>query len=135
MKIRQNLYLDQDLSTALDRLAAGPRGNKSRVVNDALKVWLARKGAREIDDLLKPRLDRLSRELEAARRDLDVVLETLALFVRYQLMVTAPLPEGDAAARAVGRDRFEAFVAQVGRQIGSGKRTLPSLAIDGGSHD
>lgn len=135
MKIRQNLYLDQDLSTALDRLAAGPRGNKSRVVNDALKVWLARKGAREIDDLLKPRLDRLSRELDATRRDLDVVLETLSLFVRYQLMVTAPLPEGDAAARAVGRDRFEAFVAQVGRQIGSGKRTLPSLESDGGSHD
>ncbi len=135
MKIRQNLYLDQDLSTALDRLAVGPRGNKSRVVNDALKVWLARKGAREIDDLLKPRLDRISRELEATRRDVDVVLETLALFVRYQLMVTAPLPEGDAAARAVGRDRFEAFVAQVGRQIGSGKRTLPSRESDGGSHD
>lgn len=135
MKIRQNLYLDRDVSVALDRLAAGTRGNKSRLVNDALKVWIARKGARELDDLLKPRLARISRELEASRRDIDVLLESLALFVRYQLMVTAPLPDGDAAARAVGRDRFEAFVAQVGRQIASGQRTLPSQDFDGGSDD
>ncbi|WP_395335073.1 CopG family transcriptional regulator [Novosphingobium sp. BL-8H] len=125
MKIRQNLYLDRDVTVALDRLAAGTRGNKSRLVNDALKAWIARKGAKEIDDLLKIRLDRLSREIEASRRDIDVVLESLALFIRYQLSVTAPLPEADAAARAVGRDRFEAFIAQVGRQIATGKRTLP----------
>lgn len=125
MKIRQNLYLDRDVTVALDRLAAGTRGNKSRLVNDALKAWIARKGAKEIDDLLKIRLDRLSREIEASRRDIDVVLESLALFIRYQLSVTAPLPEADAAARAVGRERFEAFIAQVGRQIATGKRTLP----------
>jgi len=53
-----------------------------------------------------------------------VLLESLSLFVRYQLTVTAPLPEADTAARAVGRERFEAFVSQVGRQIGSGKRSL-----------
>jgi len=53
-----------------------------------------------------------------------MLLESLSLFVRYQLMVTAPLPEADTAARAVGRERFEAFVNQVGRQIGSGKRSI-----------
>lgn len=125
MKIRQNLYLDMDVTVALDRLAAGTRGNKSRLVNDALKAWIARQGSNEIDDLLRLRFDRLSREIAASRRDIDVVLESLALFIRYQLSVTAPLPEADAAARAVGRERFEAFVAQVGRQIATGKRTLP----------
>ena len=45
------------------------------------------------------------------------MLESLALFVRYQLTVTAPLPEADQAARAVGRDRFQAFVDQVGRTL------------------
>ncbi|TCU54669.1 hypothetical protein EDF58_108100 [Novosphingobium sp. PhB57] len=124
MKIRQNLYLDMDVTVALDRLAAGTRGNKSRLVNDALKAWIARQGSNEIDDLLRLRFDRLSREIAASRRDIDVVLESLALFIRYQLSVTAPLPEADAAARAVGRERFEAFVAQVGRQIGTGQRTL-----------
>lgn len=125
MKIRQNLYIDRDLSQALETLAAGTRGNKSRLVNDALRDWLGRKGAKEVDDLLKPRLDRITREVSGTRRDIDVLMESFALFVRYQLMVTAPLPEADAAARAVGRDRFEAFVSQVGRQIAGGKRSLP----------
>ena len=125
MKIRQNLYLDRDVTVALDRLAAGTCGNKSRLVNDALKAWIARQGSNEIDDLLRLRFDRLSREIAGSRRDIDVVLESLALFIRYQLSVTAPLPEADAAARAVGRERFEAFVAQVGRQIATGQRTLP----------
>lgn len=124
MKIRQNLYIDRELSDALEALAAGARGNKSHLVNDALRDWLARRGTKEVDDLLKVRLDRLSRELDGTRRDIDVLLESLSLFVRYQLMVTAPLPEADAAGRAIGRDRFESFVAQVGRQIAAGTRTL-----------
>lgn len=124
MKVRQNLYIDRDVSDALERLAIGRYGNKSRLANDAIRDWLDRRGSKKIDDLLKLRLDRISRELDAARRDIDVLLESLALFVRYQLMVTAPLPEADAAGRAVGRERFEAFIAQVGRQVAGGTRTL-----------
>ena len=124
MKIRQNLYLDRTITEALDVLALGRRGNKSRLVNDALAAWLARRGSRELDDHLKLRLDRISREQERIRRDIEVVLESLSLFVRYQLTVTAPLPDGDAVALAIGRDRFEQFVGQVGRQIASGTRTL-----------
>jgi predicted transcriptional regulator len=124
MKFRQNLYIDQALSDALDDLARKPGTNKSQIVSDALAAYLARRGTKEIDDLLKGRLDRISREIGHARRDIEVLLESLSLFVRYQLTVTAPLPEADTAARAVGRERFEAFVSQVGRQIGSGKRSI-----------
>ena len=124
MKFRQNLYIDQALSDALDDLARKPGTNKSQIVSDALAAYLARRGAREVDDLLKRRLDRISREIGHVRRDIEVLLESLSLFVRYQLTVTAPLPEADSAARAVGRERFEAFVTQVGRQIGSGKRSI-----------
>lgn len=124
MKMRQNLYIDRQIGEALEALAAKPGTTKSGIVNDALAAWIARRGAKEVDDLLKIRLDRISRELAAARRDIEVLLESLSLFVRYQLMVTAPLPETDSAARAVGRERFEAFVTQVGRQIGAGARTL-----------
>jgi predicted transcriptional regulator len=124
MKIRQNLYIDREISEALTALAAGETGNKSRMVNDALHDWLARRGSKEVDDLLRLRLDRLSREIAHARRDIEVLLESLSLFVRYQLMVTAPLPEADAAAVAVGRERFDKFVAQVGRQLASNRRTL-----------
>lgn len=124
MKVRQNLYIDRELSEALESLARGRGANKSRIVNDALASFLKRRASKEMDDLLKVRLDRISREIGLARRDLEVLLESLALFVRYQLTVTAPLPEADSAALAVGNDRFERFIAQLGRQIAAGKRTL-----------
>lgn len=131
MKVRQNPYIDRAVSDALEALAGGPGGNKSRLVNDALADWLNRRATREIDALLKPRLDRMSREINLVRRDLEVVLEGFALFVRYQLMVTAPLPEADTAARAIGRERFEAFVQQVGLKVASGERTLAPLGTAG----
>ena len=131
MKVRQNLYIDREISDALEALASGPGANKSRLVNDAVASWLARRGTKEVDDLLKGRLDRMSREIAGARRDLEVLLESLSLFVRYQLTVTAPLPDSDTAARAIGRDRFEAFVAQVGRQLAGGTRTLGDATSTG----
>ena len=133
MKVRQNLYIDREISDALEALASGPGTNKSRLVNDAVASWLARRGTKEVDDLLKGRLDRMSREIAGARRDLEVLLESLSLFVRYQRTVTAPLPDADTTARAIGRDRFEAFVAQVGRQLAGGTRTLGDAANAGAS--
>jgi predicted transcriptional regulator len=131
VKVRQNLYIDRELSDALEALATGPGANKSRHVNEALRVWLERRGTKELDDTFKPRLDRLSRDIALVRRDLDVLLESLALFVRYQLLVTAPLPEADSAALAIGQARFEQYVGQVGRQLATGKRTLaPRDAIE-----
>lgn len=124
MKFRQNLYIDSRLNEALEALAASPGATKSGIVSDALAAYIARRGTKEVDDLLKLRLDRMSRDMHRIARDIEVLLETLSLFVRYQLSVTAPLPEADHAARAVGRDRFEVFVAQVGRQIAGGKRSI-----------
>ena len=129
MKIRQNLYLDRELTDQLESLAGRRGGNKSRIVNDALAAFLKRRGANELDDLFKVRLDRMTRELGLVRRDLEILLESHALFVRYQLTVTAPVPEADVAAIAIGNDRFERFIAQLGRQLAAGKQTLSGLAV------
>lgn len=124
MKVRQNLYIDREVSDALTTLAAGTPANKSRLVNDALRDWLDRRGAMKVDDQLQLRLKNINRDIDLARRDLEVLLESLALFVRHQLMVTASVPESDKAAIAIGQERFERFVAQVGRQLAAGRRTL-----------
>lgn len=124
MKPRHHLYLDDALTEELEKLAAKPGSSKSAIVSDALRAHLARRGAKELDDLFKLRLDRMSGQLNRIERDLAIVMESLGLFVRYQLTVTAPLPEPDQAARAVGRDRFEAFIDRVGRQLAGGRRDL-----------
>jgi Arc/MetJ family transcription regulator len=128
MKPRHHIYLDDELTEKLDALAAAPGSSKSAIVADALRAHLARRGARELDDLLKTRIGKLGDQVGRVERNLDVVLESLALFVRYQLAVTPPLPEADQkAARAVGHDRFQAFIAQVGRRIAGGKRVSDDL--------
>lgn len=125
-KIRHQLFLDADLSEKLEALAAKPGASKSAILADAVAAWLNRRGAQELDDRFGLRLNRISAQLNRIERDGQVLLESLALFVRYQLTVTAPLPEPDPAARAIGRDRFQAFVDQVGRQIADGGSTLSS---------
>ena len=127
-RVRYQLFLPEDLSHRFDALASLPGASKSAILTDALTAWLNRQAASELENRFSQRLDRMSMALGRIERDGHVLLESLALFVRYELMVQAPLAETDEAARAVGRDRFEAFVTQVGRQIGSGKRSIGESA-------
>ena len=123
-KVRHQLFLASDVSEKLVALARKPGASKSAILSDAVIAWLNRRGAHELDERFSQRLNRISAQLNRIERDGQVLLESLGLFVRYQLTVTAPLPEPEEAARAVGRDRFQAFVDQVGRQIAGGGRTL-----------
>jgi predicted transcriptional regulator len=132
MKPRHHLYLDDDLTAQLERLGSKPGTSKSAIVADALRDYLNRRATREVDDLLKTRLDRISTQLGRIERNGHVLLETLSLFVRYQLTVTAPLPDADKAAQAVGRERFRRFVDQVGRQLATGRSIGDASADDGG---
>jgi predicted transcriptional regulator len=129
-KVRHQLFLTKPLSDRLEALAAKPGASKSAILNDALTSWLLRRGTSELDDRFGLRLDRISTALARIERDGNVTLESLALFIRYELAIHAPLAENDAAGRAMGRDRFEAFIAQVGRQVAAGKRTLGASEQD-----
>jgi len=127
-KIRQQLYLAPDIAEKLEALAAKPGASKSAILSDAIQAWLTRRGSHELDDRFGLRLDRISNQLGRIERDQQILMESLALFVRYQLTINAPVPEPDTAARAVGRDRFQAFIDQVGRHIASGNRSLERTA-------
>lgn len=129
--IRHQLYLSPDVTARLEALASKPGATKSAILADAITVWINRRGANELDEKFAVRLDRMSNQLARVERDGQIMLESLALFIHYQLSVCAPLADDDIAARAVARDRFNAFVTQVGRQIASGKRTLDRPASEG----
>lgn len=123
-RVRYQLFLPEDLSQRLEALAAKPGATKSAILTDALTAWLNRQAASELEHHFAARLDRLSLALGRVERDGHILLESLALFVRYELMVQAPLAEADDVARAVGRDRFNAFVTRVGEAMASGRRTF-----------
>jgi hypothetical protein len=123
-KVRHQLFLPRPLSDRLEALAARPGATKSAILVDALTAWLNRRGASELEERFSIRLDRLTRAIGRVDRDTYVILETLALFIRFELAIQTPLAENDQAGRALGAKRFEAFVNQVGRQVATGRRTL-----------
>jgi len=123
-KIRHQLFLPKAVSDRLEALAAKPGASKSAILTDAITAWLNRRGASELEDRFALRLDRMTSAIGRLERDGHIQLETLALFVRYELAIQAPLAENDHAGRAIAAKRFEAFIAQVGRQIAAGRRTI-----------
>ncbi len=123
-RVRYQLFLPEDLSHRLEALAARPGASKSGILTDALTAWLNRQAASDMEHRFSARLDRMSLALGRIERDGHVLLESLALFIRYELMVQAPLAESDDAARAIGRDRFNAFVGRVGEALAAGQRTF-----------
>jgi hypothetical protein len=126
-KVRYQLFLPEELSARFEALAARPGASKSAILVDALTAWLGRQAVSELENRFSARLDRMSLALGRIERDGHILLESLALFVRYQLMIQAPLAEGDDAARAMGGDRFNAFVERVGEAMASGKHTLGAV--------
>jgi hypothetical protein len=68
------------------------------------------------------RLDRLSRQFDRLERDQGILIETVALYVRYFLTVSVPVPDGQQdAARAQGRARYAQFIEQLARHIQRGR--------------
>lgn len=123
-QVRYQLFLPKTVAERFERLAAAPGASKSKLLAAAVDAWLNRRGADELEQRFAMRLDRLSNQLARIERDGNVTIESLALFIRYMLTVNAPLPEGDEAARAIGRDRFATFVQRVGQQLAGGRRSL-----------
>ena len=123
-KVRYQLFLEPRLAERLEELAAKPGVARSDILVAALDAWLTRQGSHELDDRFGGRLDRMSLQLGRVSRDVQVLLESLSLFVHQQFCLNAQLPEPDAAARAIGRDRFDRFIAQIGRQMAAGPKPL-----------
>ena len=123
-RVRYQLFLPKDVSERFEALAAEPGASKSSILAAALTAFLNKRGASELEERFAIRLDRISNQLARIERDGHVGLESLGLFIRYMLTVNAPLAEEDEVARAIGRDRFAAFVERVGRTLASGHRTL-----------
>ena len=125
MKPRINVYLDDHVADQLALISKRPGVNKSRIVSEALDRFFNPEKFDETSGAMIRRLDRMSGALDRLDRKLDVGVETLALFIRYFLTITPPLADADqAAAHALGRERFEIFVAQVGRRLAQDKNLL-----------
>jgi hypothetical protein len=120
MKPRHQLYLDDIVTAQLEELAAAPGASKSAIVADALRLYFRHRGGTEQEAAIRLRLDRLSRHNDRLSRQVDVLTESLTIFVKYYLIQTAHLPDSDGAAAAKGAERFASYIAAVGRNVAKG---------------
>jgi hypothetical protein len=102
-----------------------PGANKSALIEKALERLLSAERDQQNDAALLRRLDRMTKQLSEINRNQQIVVESLALFVRYYLTITPPLPRSEQEpARSLGHQRFEFFVAQVGRRLAGGQNIV-----------
>ena len=123
-KVRYQLFLPAELSAQFEQAAAGPGASKSSILAAALAAFLAKGDANGLERQFSNRLRTILKQLDRIERNGHVGIESLALFIRYMLTVTAPVAAEDDTARAIGRDRFQAFIVRVGRQLASRRRTF-----------
>ena len=127
-KSRYSIMLPHELAERLELAAKRRHGAKSAIVAEALDKHLNPERYPLIGEALHRRLDGVSKDLAVVGRDVAIATETVALFVRYFLTITPPLPEPEQeAARALGRERFQVFVAQIGRRLASDHRLVSEV--------
>lgn len=121
-RARLNIFIEPDHAKRLDDFAALRGVSKSAVIAAALASFLAPDSEDRREAVIAKRLDRLSRQFDRLERDQSILIETLALYVRYFLTVSLPIPEGQQeVARAQGRVRYAQFVEQLARHIHRGR--------------
>ena len=123
-KTRHQFHLTGDLGAKLEKLCRAPGTNKSALVAKAVEAFLEHRGECELDQRYGQRLDRMSRDITRVRHDNEMILESLALFIRFSITLNANTPPPDKATQAIAQERFLKFTEQVGRQIASGKSVL-----------
>jgi hypothetical protein len=124
-RFRLTAYVSDSVAERL-AIASKRKGfNRSKIVDRALDRFLAGDGSQGNDTSLQRRLDNMSKQQARTDRNIAVLLETLGLYVRYYLTVTPPLPKSEQdPARSLGNQRFEAFVAQIGKRLAAGQSTV-----------
>lgn len=127
-RTRLNIFLEPDHARRLDELATMKGLSKSSTIAAALASFLSPDSEDRREATIAKRLDRLSNQFSRLERDQNILIETVALYVRYFLTVSTPVPEAhQEAARAQGRARFEQFIAQLGRHLLKGRSLVKEV--------
>ena len=130
-RARLNIFIEPVHAKRLDQVAAHKGVSKSAVIAAALASFLSSDGEDQREAAIAKRLDRLSRQFDRLERDQNVLIETTALYVRYFLTVSLPVPEGQQdAARAQGRARYTQFIEQLARHIQRGRSLVREVHED-----
>ncbi|WP_027583907.1 hypothetical protein [Bradyrhizobium sp. Ai1a-2] len=130
-KAQMSVYLDPDVMKKLSAYAARREQPLSLIAEAAIASFLSPDADERREAAIAKRLDQLDRRIARVERDMGISVETLALFVRFWLTTTPPLPEPAAkAARAQAGARYDNFVAALGRRLSQGPKLRQEIPED-----
>lgn len=128
LRTRLNVYLERTHAQQLREYSTVKGVSQSAIVAAALTTFLSPELQERREALLTRRLDRLAQLFERLERDQTIVVETLALFIRYELSVSPAIPEAQQeAVRAQGKARFDKFIEQLARHLQRGGSIVKDL--------
>src|SRR5580658_8755608 len=131
MRTKHTFRLPPDLAGKLADYALRKRVPQALVVETALASHLSPDGADRLEAALARRLDRMTRQIERLEHHVTISNEAIALFVRFWLTSTPPLPDtAQPAAQAKGRERYEGFVEALVRRMAKGRKLADELTAD-----
>jgi predicted transcriptional regulator len=130
-KTQISVYLDPDIMAMLADYAARREQSQSMIAEAAIASFLSPDDAERREAVVAKRLDQIDRRVARLERDVGISVETLAIFVRSWLATTPALPEPAAqAARAKAGERYEAFIAALGRRLAKGPKLRQEVPED-----
>jgi hypothetical protein len=118
-------YIAREVRQRLARHCAGLGLTESAVVNEALTQYLD--GTSDAT-LWMRRQDLLDRRVQRLARDVDILSQTVGVFLRIWFAHTPPLAkEARHAASQSGEQRYRLLLDRVGEQFTEGKRFIDDL--------
>ncbi|UPJ79796.1 CopG family transcriptional regulator [Bradyrhizobium sp. 183] len=130
-KAQMSVYLDPDVMKTLSAYAARREQPMSLIAEAAITSFLSPDADERQEAAIAKRLDQIDRRVARLERDVGISVETIALFIRFWLTTTPPLPEPAAkAARAQAGARYDNFVAALGRRLSHGPKLKQEIPDD-----
>lgn len=128
---KHTFRLSPEIARQLADYARSRRKAQTAVVEAALASFFSPDGSDRLEAAVSRRLDRTNRELERLEWQVELTTEALSLFIRFWLTTNAPLPDTAlAAAQAMGKERWDRFMASLNRRMEVGPRLKSELSQD-----
>jgi hypothetical protein len=128
-KIKLTVYVNRATADRLDLVCRDRSKNKSKLTEAALAQLLNPTRGQQEEAAIPRRLDKLSRDISLIHRHQQIVTESLGMFIRHYLVTSPPLPQSDhQAAQALGNQRFERFIAQLGKRLAGSQSLADEIA-------
>ena len=131
VKTRLSAYLDPELMESLAAYADRRGRSRSLIAEAAIASFLSPDADEAREAAITTRLDQLDRRMNRIERDTDITVEMIAMFVRFWLANAPPPPESERALLSKqGGDRYDAFMASLGRRLAKGPTVRQEIAED-----